>query len=212
MPVLPIIVYKNAENQTTVVGCRDFSMFGFCVFFSLILRCFMFLFSLFQARIYGTKGGRAPWASVPILSSFLTPCGCVMRLNFGNLSVSLPTFYSKPRERLRGDIMNVWRGSERLPPGGSSRRRRVKENACSRALYELKLSRAPSVSHTLDTVSPAGSVTSGSDNHTRVVIHSPRFRYATSRREASLPSPTDANLPVSLQIRYHPLRMQILPL
>ena len=99
-PFLPIIVYKNKENPMTVVGYRDFSMFGFCVFFSLILRCFMFLFSLFQARIYGTKGGRAPSASVPILSSFLTPCGCVMRLNFGNLLVSLPTFYSKPREVL----------------------------------------------------------------------------------------------------------------
>ena len=92
-------------------GLSGFFYVRFLCFFSLILRCFMFLFSLFQARIYGTKGGRAPLASVPILSSFLTPCGCVMRLNFGNLSVSLPTFYSKPREVLHKTPLCKGRGT-----------------------------------------------------------------------------------------------------
>ena len=51
--------------------------------------------------------------------------------------LGLPThILFKTAGKVTGDIMNVWRGSERLPPGGSSRRRRVKENACSRTLYE----------------------------------------------------------------------------
>ena len=84
-PFLPIIVYKNAENPTTVVSYRDFSMFGFCVFSLWFFWCFMFLFSLFQARIYGIKGGRVPLASVPILSSFLTPCECRCSMTLGFL-------------------------------------------------------------------------------------------------------------------------------
>ena len=48
------------------------------------------------------------------------------------------------------------RTKQRLPPGGSSRRSRVRESALRYNQYKFKVARAPSVSHSLDSSLPEG--------------------------------------------------------